>query len=158
MKVITKKYKLDTTQYIKLAMTNVIKEWWWAFLVPIALASLTIFFPGTHWFWISALIITVLYLLFWLIQFAGVTQLEQFKVIFEKLSYEIDSRQILMKINPKQGMPLQWDNIKNAKRLKDGFLFIISKAQLIYLPNKAFNNQNDIKFVESILKRKGFVK
>ncbi len=158
MRVITKKYKLETSQYIKLAMGNIVKEWWWAFLVPIALAALTIVVPSTHWFWISALIITVLYLLFWLVQFTGVTQMEQFKVIFERLSYEIDSKQILMKINPKQGMPLQWENIKSAKKLKKGYVFIITKAQLIYLPNKVFNNQNDIKFLESILKRKGFIK
>lgn len=158
MRVITKKYKLETSQYIKLAMGNIVKEWWWAFLVPIAIAALTIVVPSTHWFWISALIITILYLLFWLIQFTGVTQMEQFKVIFERLSYEIDSKQILMKINPKQGMPLPWENIKSAKKAKEGFILVITKAQLIFLPNKVFNNQNDIKFVESILKRKGFIK
>ena len=33
--------------------------------------------------------------------------------MFEKFSYEISSQQILMKINPREGMPLKWDQIKS---------------------------------------------
>ena len=37
------------------------------------------------------------------------------------------------------------------------FLLIASKAQFIYLPFDAFQNQNSISFVESILKRKELI-
>ena len=158
MIVKTKKYQLENKTYRKLAMKNVITSWWWAFLIPIALAATTFAVPSTPWFYISAIILTVLYLLFWFIQFTGITQLDQFKVLFQKLAYEIDSRQILMKIDARQGMPITWDKIKKASKQKDGFLFVISKEQIIYLPWKVFNNQNDIKFVESLMKRKGLVK
>lgn len=156
MKVTTKRYQLEKNEYIKMGITNVVREWWWAFLVPVALVSLTLIWH-THWFWISALIITILYILFWAIQFMGVTQLEQFKMLFDKLIYEIDSRQILIKINAKQGMPLTWDKIQKAKMTDDAFMLIVSKAQIIHLPFKIFTSQNDVKFVESILKRKGFI-
>jgi hypothetical protein len=96
--------------------------------------------------------------LFWLIQFAGITQLEQGKFMFEKLSYEITSQQILIKINTKQGMPLKWDAIKKVKIGKNYFDLYMSKAQLIRWPYKIFNSQNEIKFIETILKRKGFIK
>lgn len=158
MIVKTKKYKLENEKYIALAMKNALLSWWWALLVPVALAACTFLIPSTPWFYISAIILLVLYLLFWLIQFSGVTQLEQFKVLFDKLAYEIDSRQILIKLDARQGMPITWDKIKTAKVNKDGFLFIVTKAQLIYLPFKVFNNQNDIKFVESVMKRKGLLK
>lgn len=157
MIVKTRKYKLETGTYIKLAMINILKEQWWVSLIFVALILPTIFIH-TWWFFIGAMIALILYLLFWLIQFAGVTQLEQNKILFEKLSYEIDSRQILIKVNPKQGMPILWDNIKKARIGKDYFLFVVSKAQLIHLPFRIFNSDNERKFVETIIRRKGYVK
>ncbi len=157
MIVKTKKYQLETGTYIKLAMMNILREQWWVGLIALAIISLTFIIP-TWWFLIGTVIAFILYLLFWLIQFAGVTQLEQNKVLFQKLSYEIDSRQILIKVNPKQGMPMIWDNIKKAKIRKDYFLFIVSKAQLIHLPFRIFNTENERKFVETIIRRKGYIK
>jgi hypothetical protein len=96
--------------------------------------------------------------LFWLIQFAGVTQMEQTKMLFEKLAYEITSQQILIKLNTKQGMPLKWEQIKRASLSKDGMLLVVNKAQLIYWPHRIFNSDNERKFVETVLKRKGLIK
>lgn len=157
MIVKTKKYKLETGTYIKLALKNILKEQWWVFLIVIAIMC-GYFIIASHWWITGALIALTLYILFWLIQFAGVTQVEQNKVLFEKLSYEIDSRQVLIKVNTKQGMPMNWSNIKKATIGKDHFLFIISKAQLIHLPFKIFNTDNERKFIETILRRKGYVK
>lgn len=83
--------------------------------------------------------------------------MEQGKFMFEKLSYEISSQQILIKLNAKQGMPMKWDQIKRATKGKDAFTFYISKAQLVYLPFKVFNNENEIRFIETVLKRKGYI-
>ncbi len=149
----TKKHKLETKQYIKLALLNVNREFWWVWLIPVGISALTLFY-STIWFVIIALILSILYILFWVAQFVAVTQMEQNKVMFEKLNYEIDSRQILMKLNTKQGMPLLWDMVKSVRKRGDGYLLIISKAQIIYLPKKIFNSENEIKFFETILKRK----
>jgi hypothetical protein len=112
----------------------------------------------SNWWWIGSLIAFVLYGLFWFIQFAGVPQLEQNKILFERLNYEITSQQILIKLNPKQGMPMKWENIKKAIIGKDFFLLVISKAQFIYLPFKIFNSDNERKFMETILRRKNYIK
>lgn len=157
MIVKTKKYKLETGTYIKFAFRNILKEQWWVFLIVVAIMC-GYFLAPSHWWITGALIALALYLLFWLIQFAGVTQLEQNKVLFEKLSYEIDSRQVLIKINTKQGMPITWNNVKKASIGKDHFLLTISKAQLIHLPFKIFNSENERKFIETVLRRKGYVK
>src|SRR5690606_36362599 len=141
MIVKTKKYKLETGTYIKLAFRNILKDQWWVFLIVIAIMC-GYFWVSSHWWITGALIAFTLYILFWLIQFAGVTQLEQNKVLFEKLSYEIDSRQVLIKINTKQGMPITWNNVKKAIIGKDHFLLIVSKAQLIHLPFKIINSEN----------------
>ncbi len=79
-------------------------------------------------------------------------------MIFDKMAYEIDSRQILMKINTKQGMPIQWNMIKNAEVRKDAYVLYMSKAQFIHLPFRIFNSENERKFMETILKRKELVK
>jgi hypothetical protein len=157
MIVKTKKYKLETGTYIKLALKNILKEQWWVFLIALAIMC-GYFFIASHWWITGALIALTLYILFWLIQFAGVTQLEQNKILFEKLSYEIDSRQVLIKVNTKQGMPMTWNNIKKASVGKDHFLLIVSKAQLIHLPFRIFNTDNERKFIETILRRKSYIK
>ena len=87
MIVKTKKFKLENGKYIKLALINVIRQQWWVILIALAIASGTFFIPDTLWFIIGAVIGLVGYVLFWVIQFAGVTQMEQFKVLFERLSY-----------------------------------------------------------------------
>lgn len=157
MIVKTKKYKLESGTYIKLALINVLKQQWWVSLIVVALCLGYVWIPNAWWF-IGTGIAVVIYLLFWLIQFAGVTQLEQTKMLFEKLTYEITSQQILIKLNTKQGMPLKWDQIKRGNIGKNHLLLIVNKAQLIHLPFKIFNTENERKFVESIMKRKGLVK
>ena len=157
MNVKTKKYGLEPKTYRGLAMGKVIRELWWVFLIPAAFSCLTIVF-NEAWYAIGASIVTILYLLFWYIQFTGISQLEQYKMLFEKMTYEINSQQLLMKLNSKQGMPVKWDQIKAAEMKKDYFLLSLNRAHLVHLPFKIFNNQNDIKFVESVLKRKGLLK
>ena len=157
MIVRTRKYQLPTKKYISIAMLGVIKQQWW--VAPIYLALCAGYFLAPNWWWIiGATLALGLYFLFWLIQFAGLTQHEQGQFMFQKLSYEISSQQILIKMNAKQGMPMKWDQIKRAQKSKDGFVLFASKAQLIYVPFKIFNNDNEIRFLETVLKRKGFVK
>ena len=157
MIVKTKKYQLSTKKYIRLGMLNILRSQWWVILIALAIASMTFIIPS-NWWWIGSLIAFVLYGVFWLIQFAGVPQLEQNKILFERLSYEITSQQILIKLNPKQGMPMKWENIKKAFIGKDFYLLILSKAQFIYLPFRIFNSDNERKFMETILRRKNYIK
>lgn len=157
MIVKTKKYALDKKAYMMAGLKNVLQDQWWVFLIAIAISSMTFVIPS-NWWWIGALIALTLYILFWVIQFAGVTQLEQSKQLFEKLSYEIDSRQILIKINSKQGMPLKWEQVKRAWVDKKQIVLVINKAQMMLFPFTVFKTQNEIKFVETILKRKGLIK
>lgn len=153
----TKKYKLPVRTYILLGMKNILREQWWVFLIALGILSLT-FFIHTIWFVLLSVIGLILYFLFWLIQFYGITQLEQNQLIFERLGYEITSQQILMQIDTKRGMPILWDQVKKAILGKDYFLLILTKAHLIHLPHRIFNSKNEIKFVETILKRKGLIK
>ena len=157
MIVRTKKYQLATGKYIGLALVGVLKQQWWVFLIYFAICSGFFIIPNAWWI-IGASIALILYLLFWLVQFAGVTQLEQSKFLFNKLNFELSSQQILVKLNSKQGMPMKWDQIKRASAKKEAFLLFVSKAQLIYLPHRIFNSDNEIKFFETILKRKGYLK
>jgi len=157
MIVKTKKYKLKTGTYIKIGLQNILKEQWWVSLIYLAICLMYFVIPSLWWI-IGGTIALVLYILFWVIQFAGIPQLEQNKVLFEKLGYEIDSRQILVKVSNKQGMPITWDMVKRAAIGKNHFVLVVSKAQLIHLPFRIFNNDNQVKFVETILKRKGLIK
>ncbi len=156
MIVKTKKYKLNTNTYILLGLKNILREQWWVLLIALAIMSGT-FFVRTIWFVVIANVGLLLYGLFWALQFYGITYLEQNQILFERLRYEISSKQIIIQITTKQGMPISWDQIKKAYLTKDALLLIVSKAHLIYLPHKIFNSQHEIKFVETILKRKGLL-
>ena len=153
----TKKYQLKSSIYIKKGLLNLIHDQWWIFIIFLMICGGYFWIPNAWWI-IGACIALLLYFLFWLIQFAGMTQVDQGKYMFERLSYEISSQQILIKVSANQGMPMKWENIKKAYKKKDGFFFKINKIQIIFLPYKIFNSENEIKFVETILKRKGYIK
>ena len=158
MIVKTKNYKLEKKIYINLALKSVLKQQGWIAGVAALVICLGYVWIPSIWWFIGAFIGLGLYLLFWWVQFYGVTQLDQGKMLFEKFSYEITSQQILMKINPREGMPLKWDQIQRANTGKDFFVLYVNKAQLIYWPFKIFNTENDRKFVASVMKAKGLLK
>ena len=158
MLIKTKKYQLDKKKYVSIAMSGAIKTSWWFLLIAIAVLIAAPFLPGTGWFIALGVILFGGYFLFWWIQFTGLTQMEQGEMMFKKYNYEISSQQIMMKVSAKQGMPIKWDQIKNAIIRKDGFILYLSKAQLFYFPFRIFNNENEIKFLKSILERKELIK
>jgi hypothetical protein len=145
---------MEKKDYIRLAFKNVLRQQWWVGLIVVAICLGFIWVQSIWWF-IAAALGAGLYLLFWWLQFYGVTQLDQGKMLFERYSYEITSQQILMKLNAREGMPIKWDQIKRAQVGKDFFLLFLNKAQIIYLPFKIFNTDNERKFVQSVLKTKG---
>jgi YcxB-like protein len=157
MLVRTKNYRLEKKLYKSIALKSVLRQQWWVALIVVALCLPAIWLPSIWWF-IVALLGAGLYLLFWWIQFYGVTQLDQGKMLFERYSYEITSQQIVMKVSAREGMPIKWDQIKRAQAGKDFYVLFLSKAQLIHLPFRIFNSDNERKFVGNILKTKGLIK
>ena len=157
MIVKTRNYRFEKKDYRRFALQNILKEQWWAGLIVLGIC-LGFFWIQSIWWFVAALLGAGLFVLFWWIQFYGVTQLEQSKMLFERFSFEISSQQILMKINAREGMPVKWDQIKSAKIGKDYFLLFVNKAQLIHLPFKIFNSENERKFLTSILRTKGLLK
>jgi hypothetical protein len=184
MIVKTKKYALDQKTYINLALRQWFRDnWVWAG-VPLALIllnavlSLTGVYPN-FWIYVFIVILTLLYVLFWAVQITGIAQMEQSKPLFQKYVYEIDSRQILMKINAKEGGILKWDLIKMAVKSKDAYILYLSneealktananwlakfvtrglaKAQFLYLPYTIFTGENDQRFLDTILRRKNLL-
>ncbi|MDX2195927.1 MAG: YcxB family protein [Cytophagales bacterium] len=151
----TKKYQLEPNTYIKISMLDILKSQWYYIAGGTLLLSGLLYFS---WWWaILVVLAPALYILFWYIQFYGVTIMPDSKIMFDKYTYEIDSRQIMVKLNQKQGMQIGWDKIKSAKMTKDAFMLMLSRAQYFYLPYKIFNTETEVKFLESILKRKELV-
>jgi|LauGreDrversion4_2_1035121.scaffolds.fasta_scaffold593322_1 hypothetical protein len=157
MKVTTKKYQLQSSKYVGIATKALIrKDWKWAG-IPLLILILGFILPGFWWWFSFALAVPLLYLIFWWIQFAGFTQHEAGKMFFYKMSYQIDGKQVLLMVDAKHGMPLEWKNIKNVYKLKDAYLLSLSKAQFIYLPFEIFKSEADLRLTETIMKRKGFL-
>jgi hypothetical protein len=158
----TKKYGLEKNKYIAMCMRQLFaNQWKWAFL-PLALVGLNVFLnlSGTYknyWIYIFLAVGVVGYILFWLIQFTGITQLAQYKQLFDKYRYEIDSRQIFMKISDKEGGIIKWDMILSANKDKEAYILEMGQYQFIYLPFAIYNNDNDRKLMDKIMRDKGLI-
>ena len=184
MIVKTKKYALDQKMYINIALRQWVKDnWKWAF-VPLTLIILNVILNLTnaypnYWIYVVIVLLTILYVLFWAVQITGIAQMEQSKALFQKYVYEIDSRQILMRINAKEGGILKWSQINNVVKDKDAYILFLdnseamanvkaswiaktvtkglAKAQFLYLPFIIFTSENDLRFTDALLKRKGLL-
>lgn len=184
MIVKTRKYALDQKTYINLALKQWLRDNWKFGLIPLALIILNIVLYATgtfdhYWPAIVIFLLTVLYVLFWAVQITGIAQMEQSKALFQKYVYEIDSRQILMRINAKEGGILKWDQISSVNKDKEAYILYLdnaeatrnvkaswiaktvtkglAKAQFLYLPFSIFNSEQDLKFTDAILRRKGLL-
>lgn len=163
--------------YTRTALVQVWKRDWWYALIPLVLFLLPAVFSFS-WWWVSiAIVVTVLFVLLRSAQVMGITQMEQGNPLFEKMTYEIDNRQILMKRNEREGMALNWDMIQKAQVRKGAYLLWLqpaADAQLpggwkgwvarnfqtpvfIHLPFRIFNSPNDVKLFENILRRKSLL-
>ncbi len=152
----TKKYRLKKSTYIRLALYNILRQQWWvSVLLLVASGGILLYTKG--WWAIVPLIALVAYVIFWIVQFYGITILEQNQLLFQRMQYQINNQQIIMTLSSKQGMPIAWQQIQSAKKGKDYFLLFISKVQLIYLPYKIFNGVHEIKFLDTLLKRKKII-
>jgi len=173
----TKKYQLDKEKYTKMALVKVWRRDWWYALIPLVVLLLPAVFSFSWWWVAIAVVVTLLFVLLRSAQVMGVTQMEQGNPLFEKLTYEIDNRQILMKRNEREGMALNWDMIRNAQVQPDGYLLWLQPAAdvklptgwkgwvarnfetpvFIHLPFRIFNSPNDLKLMENLLRRKNLL-
>ncbi|ROT47477.1 YcxB family protein [Candidatus Cardinium hertigii] len=157
MIVKTKKYKVPAILYIRLGIQNILRIQWWIVPLLVLFMSGTFLIP-TIWFAVGGMICFICYLLFWVIQFYGLTQLEENRPMFERITYEINNQYLIMQVNPKQGMSIPWIDLTKAYKKKEYFLLVRSKVQFFYLPFKIFNGDNEIKFFTTVLQRKGLLK
>ncbi|MDX1903753.1 MAG: YcxB family protein [Thermonemataceae bacterium] len=162
MLIKTKKYELSPKTYRRLGIQYIFKKQWWlpaAIFAGVIVLNILINVLGYRnlWIYFLALIGAWGWYLFWWIQYTGIPQMPQNKVMFEKFTYEITSQQILIKKTATEGMVIKWEMIKEVTKTKDAFVFILSKAQFLHFPFKIFNSENEIKFLEAILQRKNLL-
>ncbi|RZL00109.1 MAG: hypothetical protein EOO62_24210 [Hymenobacter sp.] len=174
----TKKYQFDPNTYTRIAMAEVWRKEWWRALIPFAVGVLpAIIWPSWWWLLLGAL----LALLFVLVRSSlvtGVTQMEQSKPLFERMSYEADQRFLVLRKNDKeQPMALPWEQIGRVRRDPDAYLLYFKQMEppaelapwrrwvartfdvpvFLHLPLRLFNNDNDRKLFEALLRRKGLL-
>jgi hypothetical protein len=162
MIVKTKKYQLEPKLYRRICMQQILRTQWW---LPVSIFGglivlnllLNLIYPNIWIFFLAPLGLFGWYW-FWWIQFTGAPHLAQMKPMFEKFSYEISGKDILMRVNQKEGMQMKWEMIKRAEKTKDAYLLIFSQAQFIHLPFKIFNSESDMRFAEAIMRRKNLLK
>jgi hypothetical protein len=163
MQIKTKKYQLDAKTYTPIAFSNVLKAWWWVWLIPVGIVALFGIFAAIWsmaWLWwgIGIAVLAVgLYILFWYLQVVAITQHEKTKSLFDKYTYVITSQQILLMIDEKRGSPIPWERVIKVVKNDEAYILFLSKVEFFYLPFRIFPAESQIKVFENILKRKGFL-
>ncbi|WP_019949267.1 hypothetical protein [Hymenobacter aerophilus] len=177
MAIRTKKHQLDTNTYTSIAMGRVWRREWWYALIPFAVGLLPAIIWHSWWWLALSVGLTLLYVLFRSAQVTGVTQVEQSKPLFEKMSYEFDNKQIVLRRSEKEGMRLTWDMIGEVKREPAGYLLLLKSPELpeevkgfkrwmartfdapifVEVPDRIFNSGNDQKLFEAMLRRKSLL-
>ena len=176
----TKKSQLTTDAYTRMVMGEVWKKDWVYALIPLAIGLLPALFVHSWWWLALSVILTILFVLFRSAQVTGVTQLEQSKPLFERMAFEMDNKQILLRVGPeKEGkaMQLTWDMIGRARRDLDSYLLYLKPGTppedtapwrawmarafdvpvFLHLPLRIFNSPNDVKLFEAMLRRKNLL-
>lgn len=158
MKVVTKRYELAKKKYIGLGTKILLKsEAKWAF-IPALVIIIGLFIPrGFGWMLTLALVGALGYIGFRILQMVGFTQHEMSKAFFQKVNYELDGKHLLLKVDAKNGMPIEWKNFKKVYKLKEGYLLLIARGQFIFLPYTVFKTENEKKLTETIFSRKNLI-
>ena len=173
----TKKTQLTTDMYTRLVMGEVWKKDWYYALIPFALGLLPALFVHSWWWLALSVVLTVLFVLFRSAQVTGVTQMEQSKPLFERMNFEMDNKQLLLRVGPEKAMQLTWDMIGKARRNADAYLLYLKPGTppadtagwrlwlartfdvpvFLHLPLRDFNSPNDLKLFEALLRRKSLL-
>ena len=173
----TKKTQFDTNTYTRLALAEVWKKDWAYALVPFTLGLLPAVFVHSWWWLVLAVGLTVLFALFRSAQVTGVVQMEQSKPLFERMNFEMDQKQLLLRVGPEKAMQLTWDMIARARRDADAYLLYLKPGTppeglapwrlwlartfdvpvFLHLPLRIFNSPNDLKLFEALLRRKNLL-
>ena len=173
----TKKTQFSSDAYTKLALAEVWRKDWPYALIPLVLGVLpALFWPS--WWWLGlGVLLAVLFVLFRSAQVTGVAQMEQSKPLFERMNFELDARNLLLRVSPEKAMQLQWDMIGRVRRADDAYLLYLKpgvppagtapwRAWLaraldvpvfLHLPLKIFNSDNDRRLFEALLRRKSLL-
>ncbi|NVO84000.1 hypothetical protein [Hymenobacter terrestris] len=177
MAIRTKKHQLDTNTYTRIAMGRVWRREWWYALIPFAVGLLPAIIWHSWWWLALSVGLTLLYVLFRSAQVTGMTQVEQSKPLFEKMAYEFDNKQIVLRRNEKEGMRITWDMIGEVKREPASYLLLLKTPELpeeikgfkrwmartfdapifVEVPDRIFNSGNDQKLFEAMLRRKSLL-
>ncbi|AII52075.1 hypothetical protein [Hymenobacter sp. APR13] len=175
----TKKHQLDSNLYTRVAMGYVWRKEWWFVLIPFVVGVLPAAIWPSWWWLASGLVLALLYVLLRSSQITAVTQVEQTKPLFERMSYVIDQRQIGLMQNEKEGkgMGVNWDMIGRVEREGEGYLLwfrnqdvpaeitgwrawvarTFETPMFLHVPFKIFNTATDQKLFESMLRRKNLL-
>lgn len=157
MIVKTKKTRLSPSKYIRVSMLNILRQQWWI-SIPAILISAGLVYLDYKKFAVIPAILLVLYVLFWFIQFYSLTKMEENKLLFGRLFYEFNKDRVIIFLDSKRGMPIEWKRVVSARVGKDYFMLMLSKVQFIYIPHGAFQNEQQINLVRMLLKNKKLIK
>ena len=174
----TKKYQFDPNTYTRIAMAEVWKKEWWRALIPLAVGLLPALIWPSWWWVLAGVLLAAAFVLVRSSLVTGVTQMEQSKPLFERMSYEADQRHLVLRKNDKDApMALPWEQIGRVRRDPDAYLLYFKQTEppaelaawrrwiartfdvpvFLHLPVRLFNNENDRKLFDALLRRKGLL-
>ncbi len=149
----TKKHRLSPRTYIRIGFGDTMRRQWWVTLLAI-IATSSAFYIGYFWSSVTLLTLYFLYLVFWFVQFYGVTVMEESKAFFAPITYQISSKEIVMMLTKNRGSQIDWKQIQYMRKGSKGVVLFIDRGQFIHLPNRVFMDKQERLFFSQLLERK----
>lgn len=173
----TKKYQYDPNTYTRLAMAQVWRREWWYAAVPLAVGLLPALVWHSWWWLLLGVGLALAFVLLRSSLVTGITQMEQSKPLFERMNFEADQRQLILRQSEQKAMALPWDQLSRVQLHEGAYLLYLKSAAppaelapwrrwiartfdvpvFLHLPLRLFNNDNDRKLFEALLRRKGLL-
>lgn len=154
--VFTRKTEMDKKLYINMALKKALRKYWFAFFVPPALLIPGFIWPSSMiWMVVTSIVVTILYVLFWYMQFYGMTILPQGKQLFEKQLFAILPEYIGVMKSEKdpQGMMLPYDKIEQVEKTGNSYIIHLTMAHIVIMPFDIFQSQQDMNYFEALLRK-----
>lgn len=156
MQIRTNKHQIPKKLYVKTCFQQVMRDFWWAWGIPILFLVVGLFYAFWTMF-IIALTLSLLYPLLAYLVLRALSEVPENKAMFSRFSFDITPQNIMMRVNVREGMNVTWDKVKKVTVKDDHFMIHMARFQFLHLPTKIFKNKNDVGLFKLILRRKGFL-
>ncbi|TES90770.1 MAG: hypothetical protein E3J87_09290 [Candidatus Cloacimonadota bacterium] len=152
MNIKTKEFQLTKGEYFNIITLKYFKRKWWLFILLFLIAGL-LWLLGRFYIALFIFVFTVIYPIFLIVFFWIYSNSKKNKIFYTKRFYEVDNEFLSAYLEDGSLQKTKLDNIIKVVKTSKYYLLYISITQFFYIPFSAFNNAEELKSFDELLKK-----